>query len=97
MSEPHIQRRLVFGRDRDPDVVDEVIGRSASGVRTSNPCVIAFGPGPEGATCSDCVHLFRVGGVAGRYYKCDLRRVSSGPATDHRVRWPACARYEREP
>ena len=93
-NQPHIQQRLVFGRDRDPGVVEEVVGRTKGGSPTSNPCVIAFGPGPEGTTCSSCVHLFAQGGVAGRYLKCELRRISSGPATDHRSGWPACAKYE---
>lgn len=94
MPDPHIQARLVFGRDRDPGVVEEVVGRTASGTPTSNPCVVAFGPGPAGASCRSCVHLFAQGGVAGRYYKCELRRVTGGPGTDHRVGWPACARFE---
>lgn len=90
MTGPRVQ--LTFGVDRDPGEV--VVGRSKSGTATSNPCVIAYGPGPEGVTCSGCAHLFAQGGVAGRYLKCDLRLITSGPATDHRSRWPACARYE---
>lgn len=94
---PYIQRRIVFGRDRDPGVVEEVVGRSKSGTLTSNPCRVAFGPGPDGTVCGDCTHLYLVGGVAGRYYKCDLRRNTGGPATDHRVGWPSCARFQAEP
>lgn len=90
MTEPH--RQLIFGIDRDPGEV--VVGRTKSGSPTSNPCVIAFGEGPQDKTCGSCRHLYRQGGVAGTYYKCDLRRNTSGPATDHRVRWPACARFE---
>lgn len=85
-------RQLTFGIDRDPGEV--VVGRTKSGAPTSNPCLIAFGPGPDGKRCGSCSHLFAQGGVAGTYYKCDLRKNTGGPATDHRYRWPACARYE---
>jgi hypothetical protein len=100
------QRKLTFGVDRDPAVVEEAVERGAArssngkgrlGALKVNPMLAVVGPGPDGAICRDCIHLFRVGGVAGRYYKCDLRRVSSGPATDHRVRWPACAKFEARP
>jgi len=83
---------LVFGVDRMPE---EVTGlKSKSGTLKTNPCLAAFGLGVEGRRCGGCFHLYRVGGVAGRFYKCDLRRVTSGAATDHRVRWPACGRFE---
>lgn len=35
------------------------------------------------------------GHTAGTYYKCDLRRVTGGPATDHRTSWPTCAKFEQ--
>lgn len=97
------QLRLEFGRDRDPGVVEEALERSAErvsdgkgrkGAFKSNPLVVVYGPGPDQATCGDCRHLFRQGGTAGTYYKCELRRVSSGPATDHRVGWQACGKFE---
>lgn len=94
MTAPHVQRRLVFGQDRDPGVAEEVVGRGPGGAPASNPCVVAYGPGPEGATCSGCRHLYAQGGVAGRYLKCELRRNTGGPATDHRARWPACSKFE---
>ena len=93
-------QRLRFGRDRDPgEVAVERTrdGKGRLGAPKSNPCIPAFGPGPEGATCGSCVHLFRQGGTAGTYYKCELRRVTGGPGTAHRVRWPACARFEAAP
>lgn len=88
------QQRLVFGRDRDPGVIEEAMERTRSGTPTSNPCVAAFGPGPDGVTCSGCAHLFAWGDTAGRYLKCDMRRTTRGSATDHRAGWPACAKYE---
>ena len=94
------EQRLLFGRDRDPGVQEEFIGargaaRTKGGSLRTNP-LLALGPGPEGAICGTCVHLYRVGGVAGRYYKCALRKATRSASTDHRVRWPACVRYEPE-
>lgn len=59
-----------------------------------NECRVIFGHGPSGATCKTCKHLHR--GPLGHskvWYKCDLRRAG-GPATDHRVGWLACGRYD---
>ncbi len=58
---------------------------------TPNPCVYAFGRGPEGATCSTCVSL-RMFQRKRRWYKCSLR-APGGPSTDHRIGWEACAKY----
>jgi hypothetical protein len=58
-----------------------------------NPCVKLYGPGPEGAICKTCRHL-GAHWTARKFYKCELRTFSRGPATDHRVRWPACGKYE---
>lgn len=57
-----------------------------------NP-MLAFGPGPDGMRCKDCRHLYGVR-YANTYWKCRKRGDSGGPATDHRVRWPACAKFE---
>ena len=59
----------------------------------TNPLIAVFGPGPGGARCKTCRHLF-CNERSRRYYKCDLRRCSHGPATDHRINWPACGKYE---
>jgi hypothetical protein len=63
--------------------------------RKTNPMLGHCGLGPDGAKCATCVHLARII-YARTYYKCELRRNTHGPATDHRVRWPACGRYEEE-
>lgn len=57
-----------------------------------NPCIALYGNGPEGVKCGTCVHLY-VKRYANKYYKCGLR-TSGGLATDHRVNWPACGKYE---
>ena len=96
--------RPVFGVDRDPGVVESLPAGSANRVKNGkgrlgalkvNPMLV-HGPGPEGRICRDCVHLNQVGGTSGTYYKCDLRRNTRGPASDHRVRWPACVKFEEE-
>jgi hypothetical protein len=55
-----------------------------------NPCIAVFGPGPEGALCRKCSHLYH----NGRFLKCDLRAHTNGAATDHKARWPACAKFQ---
>jgi len=58
-----------------------------------NPCLAVYGAGPEGAKCGTCVHLVKAY-YSKVYYKCDLRELSHSATTDHRVRWPACGKYE---
>lgn len=66
----------------------------AQKVVRSNPLIPVYGKGPAAYRCGDCVHLFRVGGIASHVLKCDLRRRTSGAATDHRAKWPTCGRFE---
>ena len=60
-----------------------------------NPCLSLYGTGQEGQTCKGCVHLRYSSYGRNRYWKCDLRTLTHGSATDHRVGWPACGRYEK--
>lgn len=59
-----------------------------------NPCVRLWGPGPVLAQCKTCTHLVSRRYYPRTYYKCDLRRDSACAATDHRVGWRACAKWE---
>jgi len=59
-----------------------------------NPCVIVFGAGPDGKQCGTCAHFVRGRHHDAVYFKCRLRGLTHGPGTDHRVRWPACVKYE---
>ena len=73
-----------------------MFGEQAEDVTTyddPNPCVEAFGYGPEGATCKTCAHL-TYHQFARRYYKCRKRPSTHGPGTDHRVGWKACGKYK---
>ena len=62
-----------------------------------NPMRIRLGAGPGGVTCATCRELKAVSGHTRTFYKCLLRGVSSGAATDHRKRWRACAAYVPRP
>ncbi len=57
-----------------------------------NPCVNLYGPGPDEAQCKDCT---QIAGIckAKTYYKCRLRENTHGKATDHKLRWSACAKF----
>lgn len=48
---------------------------------------------PSGETCKSCEHCWAKR-YSGTYYKCELTPDSKGPATDVRVRWPACEKWE---
>lgn len=61
-----------------------------------NPMLKTAGPGPAGATCKTCCHLLKDHHQSTHYYKCELRGVTRGTATDHRVNWPACAKFSPE-
>jgi len=68
--------------------LQEIVG----GDGKSNPCVRLYGPGPDGAKCKEC-RLLIVNQKSKRYFKCELRGFTNGPATDHRANWPACGRF----
>lgn len=66
-------------------------------VASENPMVYRLGRGPEGATCRTCRWIVcHESPARKRFYKCRLRGVTSGPGTDHRLKWPACGRYAKE-
>lgn len=44
--------------------------------------------------CGDCAHFVSVS-YANTYHKCTLYGQSHGPATDWRVRYVACGRFEQ--
>lgn len=60
--------------------------------RKQNPLIALYGPGPEDARCRTCIYL-RCNQCSKRYYKCALRRITNGKATDHKVSWSACGKY----
>lgn len=54
---------------------------------------LKHGPGPDGRTCRRCDHLLRDPWHRRTYFKCRLFGVTSGPATDWRLNWPACGKF----
>lgn len=57
-----------------------------------NPCIAAYGHGPEGTICGKCTNLIRYSGSSKAWFKCRLRR-EGGEATDHKYRWPSCGKF----
>lgn len=51
------------------------------------------GPLHETATCGDCDHK-HARHFAKTYWKCDLVRMTHGAASDIRLSWPACSRFD---
>ena len=74
---------------------DKPIPRYESRLKKVNPMVLKYGADPNNRRCKDCKHLqgCRQSKV---WYKCLLRGVSHSEATDHRVNWEACSKFEEE-
>ena len=72
-----------------------VFGQPPTKVKRTNPLIAAYGPGPEGKRCSDCVFL-EGRRYARTYYKCLKRLVTSSAATDHGKSFPACGAFKEE-
>ena len=52
------------------------------------------GSGPANETCGSCGNARKVNGGQKDYWKCALVRPTSCPATDIRLKWPACAKWQ---
>jgi hypothetical protein len=75
----------------DPTII-EWFGKQTSKPENVNPCVRLYGLREPPAKCKACALLFSHC-TARKWYKCKLRGCTHGPGTDHRVNWPACARF----
>ena len=55
------------------------------------------GTGPKGETCKTCQHCTPTGNGGKTFYKCGLCRIgwTHGPATDIRVKDPACGMWRK--
>jgi len=47
----------------------------------------------NGETCGTCSHRRMNDLRSGRYWKCNQVRMTGGPASDIRLKWPACMRW----
>lgn len=56
-------------------------------------CRQAYGPGPAGTHCKDCIH-FIINHWSKGENKCELRKLSNGAATNHGADWPTCGRFQ---
>lgn len=61
-----------------------------------NPLVRRYGLGPAGKKCLACDFGFFQSGGSRKFYKCRLRGVSNGQATDHSSRFDACAKFKQD-
>jgi hypothetical protein len=64
--------------------------------KIANPMARKYGLGPEGKQCKTCAHLVCIRPGQNRYYKCEMRGITHGPGTDHRVGWEACVMYREK-
>lgn len=75
---------LQFGKD--------TIASIKKAQKRINPCLAVYGTMP-GKKCKDCNRLVKVS-MSRTYYKCEMRRMSHSAASDHRVNWNACGKFE---
>lgn len=92
----------VFG-----DPVDLAVARPVPGYRAQRERMVALGRHPlgfalaaedhpgHGHTCGDC-NLHYVRRFTSSYHKCRLVPATCGPASDIKVKWPACEHWEDE-
>ncbi|WP_158993421.1 hypothetical protein [Mucilaginibacter sp. L196] len=69
--------------------------KNRSGSFNINPCIAVFGAGPDNTRCKACKHLASKGNGAKNFFKCDLRTITNGPATDHKANWPTCSKFDK--
>lgn len=91
-SLPPAERASAVRESTPPEMRAEEVRK-----RGGNPCIVLYGWGTVGQKCRGCIHLrYRPErSPQVRHWKCDLRALTHGAKTDHKVTWPACARYEQ--
>jgi len=62
-------------------------------ISNPNPMVKLHGFWEPRTKCKNCKKLLGIQ-YSKVYYKCSLRKNTHGPATDHRVNWDACMKFE---
>lgn len=91
--------RLVFGDAIPPPPAPgyraRQEARAASGLHATGRKLAAVDHPGHGHTCGDCAHHV-VKLCAKRYHKCNLGPMTGGPASDIKVHWPGCDRWEAE-
>lgn len=87
------QQKDLFGNDSIINLQKGEL-KTASGSRKVNPCIAAYGKGPEAMKCRQCALILRIQGGVKYYSKCSLRKISHSSASDHNSRFPACGKFE---
>lgn len=74
-----------------------VAGNPDRRYRNARGSAAPIGSGPPGETCASCknCYLHHTNG-AKRWYKCKLLKPTHGAATDIRLKWAACSRFEKK-
>lgn len=65
-------------------------------VKGDNPCTRLYGAGPATKQCGECKHFLRLSYHNKTYRKCDLRKITHGPGSDHKAMWQACGKFEQQ-
>jgi hypothetical protein len=86
------EARVMARRHPPTDRRSLVILRTARGLHPHSGLPLRQ---PPGETCGSCSHHYTKK-FANAYHKCDFTPDSFGAATDIRVRWPACVKWEPE-
>lgn len=93
-NEVTMEMALALKRMKPPSNRKALVAlRTEKGVHPHNGMPL----GPTGETCGSCKHCRAKAGHAKNFYKCAYTRDTAGPATDLRVRWPACSKWEMRP
>ena len=71
-------------------VIEQIDFIGGAGKKLSSGYGGTPGLGPDGETCGSCEHCRYSAGHQKRYYKCGIGHITSGAATDIRLKTPAC-------
>lgn len=83
-AEPRSARRRLTDRQRT---------MLANGIHPATKLRLLESDEPK--RCKDCAHLAAHGDSTRTYYKCGLVMHSFGMATDIRLKWSACTKFEQ--
>jgi len=85
----------LFGKEVDPTTYmnPHKSNRNKDGSYKTNPLLSVHGPGPDNKRCKHCA-FFYTKYFSKKYFKCELRKYTKSPNTDHRANWLTCGRFE---
>lgn len=89
--------RDLFGNEIEVSEFARTPGDKNRKYRNARGYAAPPGSGPAGETCASCIHSYlhhRSGSK--NWYKCNLVKPTKGAATDLRLKWDACSRFEKK-